>query len=101
MVQDRFGFQLYLVQIGQHPRSAKMVKGFGGGVIELVEDFAGDAFRTVYALRFSEAIYVLHAFQKKSKHGIKTRPGEIELIRKWLREAETDHARRFREETDS
>lgn len=74
-----------------HP-DAKVLKGFGGaGVLEIVEDFRGDTFRAVYTVRFPSAVYVLHAFQKKSKSGIKTPTEDMDLIRRRLREAEADH----------
>lgn len=71
-VQDTLGFELFLAQTGQHPPSAKPLKGLGGGTVELIEDFDGDTYRAVYSVRFSEAMYVLHAFKKKSKQGAKT-----------------------------
>jgi phage-related protein len=98
-VQDGFGFELYLAQTGQHPPSAKPLRGFGSGTLELVEDFDGDTYRTVYTVRFGEAIYVLHAFKKKSKRGIKTPQSDIDLIRRRLRDAEQDHAQRFKKES--
>ena len=79
-VQDDFGFELFLAQTGQHPPSAKPLKGFGGGTIELIDDFGGDSYRAVYAVRFSAAVYVLHAFKKKSKQSIKTPRSDIDLI---------------------
>ena len=94
-VQDEFGFALFLVQTGQHPPSAKLLKGLGGGVAELVEDFDGDTYRAVYTVRFRNVVYVLHAFKKKSKRGIKTPQTDIELIRRRLRDAERDYAARF------
>lgn len=94
-VQDAFGFALYLVQTGQHPFSAKSLKGFGSGVVELIEDHAGDSYRAVYTVRFREAVYVLHAFKKKSKSGIRTPPADIALIRGRLRAAAVDYAQRF------
>ena len=90
-VQDEFGFQLFLAQTGQHPSSAKPLKGFGSGTIELVEDFDGDTYRAVYSVRFATAVYVLHAFKKKSKRGIKTPQTDIDLIKRRLRAAETLH----------
>jgi phage-related protein len=87
---------LFLAQTGQHPPSAKPLKGFGGGVVELVDDFDGQAWRAVYTVRFKTAIYVLHAFQKKSKQGIKTPQSDIELVRKRLKDAETDYLARER-----
>src|SRR5579862_1729964 len=68
-VQDHLGFALFLAQTGQHPPAAKPLKGLPGGTVELVEDFAGDTYRTVYTVRFKAAVYVLHAFKKKSKRG--------------------------------
>jgi predicted XRE-type DNA-binding protein len=56
-VQDNFGFALYLAQIGQHPPSAKPLKGIGGGIVELMDDFDGDTFRAVYTVRFRDVMY--------------------------------------------
>jgi phage-related protein len=97
-VQYNFGFQLFLAQTGQHPPSAKPLRGFGDGTLELVEDFDGDTYRAVYTVRFREAVYVLHAFKKKSKRGIKTPQGDIDLVKRRLRDAEHDHAQRFSKE---
>jgi phage-related protein len=91
-VQDTFGFELFLAQTGQRPPSAKLLKGLGSGVVELVEDFDGDAYRAVYTVRFERAVYVLHAFKKKSKQGIKTPQSDIETIRRRLKDAEADHS---------
>lgn len=67
-----FGYGLYQAQIGKHPDIAKTLAGFGGAsVIELVQEHKGDTFRAVYTVKFSDAIVVLHAFQKKSKRGIR------------------------------
>jgi phage-related protein len=96
-VQDNLGFELFLAQTGQHPPSAKHLKGFASGVLELVEDYDGDTYRAVYAVRFKEAIYVLHAFQKKSKRGIATPKSDIDLIRRRLRDAEFHHAEWLKE----
>lgn len=90
-VQDEFGFQLFLAQTGQHPPSAKPLKGLGSGVVELVENFDGDTYRAVYTVRFETAVYVLHAFKKKSKRGSKTPRSDIDLVRRRLRDAETIH----------
>ena len=66
----------------------KPLKGFGdAGVLEVVSSHEGDAFRTVYTVRFAEAVYVLHAFQKKSNTGAKTPKREIELVRQRLKSA--------------
>ena len=96
-VQRNFGFELYLVQTGQRPPSAKPLKGLGAGTVELIEDFEGDTYRAVYTVRFREAVYVLHTFKKKSKRGSETPKRDIELIRRRLRDAEADHAERSRE----
>jgi phage-related protein len=60
-------------QIGQHPPSAKPLKGLGSGTVELVDDFDGDAYRAVYTVHFGDAVYVLHAFKKKSTRASKHR----------------------------
>ena len=76
---------------GEHP-SAKALKGFGGrGVIEIVDDFDGDTYRAVYTVKFSGVVYVLHAFQKKSKTGRATPQHEIALIKSRLKRAEQHH----------
>ena len=98
-VQDEFGFELFLAQTGQHPPSAKPLKGLGGGIVELVENYDGDTFRTVYTVRFEKAVYVLHAFMKKSKQGIKTPQSDIDLIKRRLKEAEADYLTQFGQET--
>jgi phage-related protein len=88
-VQRVFGYALQLAQQGDVPPEAKILKGFGGaGVLELVEDHRGDTYRAVYTVRFAAKIFVLHVFQKKSKHGIATPKKEIELIRARLKWAE-------------
>lgn len=74
------------------------MKGLGSGTVELVEDFDGDTYRAVYTVRFGTAVYVLHAFKKKSKRGIKTPQSEIDLIKQRLKAAEADHASRTKRE---
>jgi phage-related protein len=98
-VQEVFGFELFLAQTGQRPPSAKMLKGIGSGIVELVEDFDGDTYRAVYTARFETAVYVLHCFKKKSKSGIKTPQSDIELIKRRFRDAEADHTARANEES--
>lgn len=96
-VQGKMGYALYLAQTGRVHFSAKPLKGFGGGaVIELVEDDQHGTYRVVYAVKFERAIYVLHAFQKKSRKGIKTPRDEIELVRRRLKIAEQDDLARRR-----
>lgn len=96
-VQDGLGFELFLVQTGQHPPSAKPLKGLGSGTLELVENFDGDTYRAVYTVAYREAVYVVHAFKKKSRRGSKTPQTDIELIKRRLRIAADDYAERFGE----
>ncbi len=98
-VQDGFGFELFLVQTGQHPPSAKPLRGLGTGTLELIENFDGDTYRAVYTVQFGDAVYVLHAFKKKSKRGSKTPQSDIDLIRRRLKTAMDDHGLRFGKET--
>jgi phage-related protein len=88
-VQQSFGFALYNAQIGLLHPDAKPLKGFGSaGILEIVEDWRGNAYRAVYTVRFANAIYVLHCFQKKSKRGVETPAADMNLIRARLKEAE-------------
>lgn len=88
-VKEVMGYALYLAQDGAKHPAAKPLKGFGGaGVLEIVEDFHGDTYRAVYTVRFAKRVYVLHAFQKKSKRGRETPQTEIDLIKKRLQGAE-------------
>src|SRR5271169_3779795 len=85
-VRRRVGAALWDAQIGGKAPYAKPLKGFGdAGVLEIVDDFDGDTFRAVYTVRFARAIYVLHAFQKKSKRGAATPKADLELIEKRLK----------------
>jgi phage-related protein len=81
------GYALYLAQRGGKHVSAKLLKGLGPGVLEVVSDHRGDTFPAVYTVRLAGRVFVLHAFQKKSKHGIATPHAEIELIRRRLMQA--------------
>ena len=76
---------LTLVAEGRHPEIAKPLKGLGSGVFELALRHRGDAFRVVYAVQVDPAIWVVHAFQKKSTGGIRTPKAEIDLIRERLK----------------
>ena len=90
--QDGFGYALYLAQVGEKHRAAKPLKGFtGAGVLEVVEDCEGNTYRAVYTVRFSDAVYVLHVFQKKSKSGIATSKQDIDLIESRLKQAQEIH----------
>ena len=88
-LRDHMGYALYIAQCGGKHRDAKPLKGFGGaGVLEIVKDYRADTFRAVYTLRFAGDVYVLHAFQKKSKTGRETPGRDMDLIKHRLREAE-------------
>jgi phage-related protein len=92
-VKRAVGFALRAAQNGSKSPDAKPLKGFGGaGVLEIVEDHDGDTYRAVYTVKFSSAVYVLHAFQKKSKHGIAAPRHEMDLIRSRLETARRMHA---------
>jgi phage-related protein len=92
-VVREIGHALYVAQIGGKHASAKPLKGLSGaGVLEIVEDFDGDTYRAVYTVRLADIVYVLHAFQKKSKKGIATPRREIDIIKARLRRAEEEYA---------
>jgi phage-related protein len=93
-VKDRMGTALSVAQFGGRHPSAKLWKGQGPGVLEVVEDYDRGTYRAVYAVRFEGAVYVLHAFQKKSPKGIKTSRPDIALVRERLKMAERDHEER-------
>jgi phage-related protein len=93
-VKDEMGNALGVAQFGGKHPAAKPWKGEGPGVFEIVEDHRGNTYRAVYTVRFREVIYVLHAFQKKSPRGIKTAQSDIDLIRRRLKIAQEDYARR-------
>ena len=93
-VKNEMGYALGLAQLGAKHPNAKPWKGGGPGVFEVVEDHRGDTFRAVYTVRFAEVIYVLHAFQKKSKSGIKTPQEDVKLIGERLKRALADHESR-------
>ncbi len=83
------GLALFEVQVGQMPESAKPLKGYGGaGVQEIVVGHASGTFRVVYSISLPDAVYVLHAFQKKSTSGLKTSQRDIDLIKRRLAEAQ-------------
>ena len=86
--QKQIGDQLQFVQFGRMPRDAKPLKGIGSGVFEIALAFDTNAYRTVFAVQLGKKIYVLHAFQKKSKKGIKTPQRDIDLIRRRYNDAQ-------------
>ena len=97
-VIDEIGTALSVAQFGgKHPR-AKPWRGEGPGVFEVVEDNRGDTYRAVYTVQFQRAVYVLHAFQKKSPSGIKASRKDVERIRRRLNEAKADYEVRYGKE---
>lgn len=94
-VRRTMGFAIFQAQCGGRHVNAKPLKGFGGGsVLEVVEDFDDDTYRAVYTVRLADVVYVLHAFQKKSKKGIATPRRDIDLIKARLRMAGQIHEAR-------
>ncbi|MEM6521388.1 MAG: type II toxin-antitoxin system RelE/ParE family toxin [Cyanobacteria bacterium P01_C01_bin.70] len=95
-VRQTMGYALYLAQCGEKHPSAKPLKGFkGAGVLEVVDGFDGDTYRAVYTVKLAEVVYVLHAFQKKSKQGIATPKQDVELIEKRLRQAKEHYSQNY------
>jgi phage-related protein len=94
-VKDEIGVALSVAQFGGKHPNAKPWKGEGPGVLEIVADHRGDTYRAVYTVRFEAAIYVLHAFQKKSPSGIKTSAADVALIARRLHMATEEHEVRY------
>ena len=90
-VKDDMGNALGVAQFGGTAPSAKPWKGLGAGVLELVESREGNAYRAVYTVRFEEAVYVLHAFQKKSPSGVRTARTDVALVARRLKAAQRDY----------
>ncbi|MHB1841043.1 MAG: type II toxin-antitoxin system RelE/ParE family toxin [Acidobacteriaceae bacterium] len=90
-VQRSVGFALSAAQYGGKHPAAKPWKGEGSGVLEVVKDYDGDTYRAIYTVRFANAVYVLHAFQKKSPRGRETRQSDIALVRERLKAAQRDY----------
>ena len=86
--QKLLGDELQLIQFGDMPKDAKPFKGVGSGVLELALRYASDAYRVLLAVQIGKRIYVLHAFQKKSKKGIETPKRDVDLIKKRYAEAQ-------------
>ncbi len=99
-VKRDMGSALLLAQKGGKAEAAKPLQGFGGaGVLEVVEDHRGDTFRAIYTVRFVTVVYVLHAFQKKSKRGKETPKVDMDMIRRRLALAEALHREKLKETT--
>lgn len=95
-VRQTMGYALYLAQSGEKSPSAKPLKGFKGtGVLEIVENFDSDTYRAVYTVKLAGVVYVLHAFQKKSKKGIATPKQDIELIESRLKRAREHYLKHY------
>jgi phage-related protein len=91
-IRRAVGYALFAAQQDEKHKDAKVLTGFGdAGVLEIIAQHDGDTFRAVYTVRFADVVYVLHAFQKKSKRGAATPKSELDLIRKRLKVAETEH----------
>lgn len=86
-VKDDMGYALALAQAGEKHPQAKPWKGEGAGVYEIFDNHDGDTYRAIYAVRFEKAVYMLHAFQKKSPTGIKTAKHDVEVVNKRLKDA--------------
>ena len=94
-VRSDIGQALYAAQAGKTDPGAKPLRGFGGAsVMEIVASHHGNTWRAIYTVRFQDAIYVLHVFQKKSTKGIATPTRQIEMIWKRLAEAERNYRER-------
>jgi phage-related protein len=101
-VRNAMGYALYQAQLGLKAVNAKPLAGFGGAsVLEIVDDFQTDTYRAVYTVRLGDVVYVLHAFQKKSKRGIATSKADLDLIKRRLRFAEENHKARDSKEAGS
>jgi phage-related protein len=94
-VKDEMGNALGIAQFGGTAPAAKPWKGLGSGVLEIVESHDGNAFRAVYTVRFAKAVYVLHAFQKKSPSGIRTAKRDVDLVEQRLKEAQRDYEEHY------
>jgi len=94
------GFALYLAQIGKKSPKAKPLKGFGGaGVLEVIADHDGNAYRAVYTVKFADVVYVLYAFQKKSTKNIATPKHDIDLVKQRLKSAALEYQRHYRDKS--
>lgn len=94
------GIDILLLTSKKHP-NAKPLHGFSGaGVLEIVDDFDGDTYRAIYTVKFESVIYLLHSFQKKSKHGIATPKQDIELVKKRLKIAQENYLQQTTEKME-
>ena len=91
-VQDVLGYALHMAQCGEKANNAKPLTGFrGASVLEITDNYDGETYRAVYTVKFQDVVYVLHAFQKKSKKGIATPKSHLQLIEQRLKKAREYH----------
>jgi phage-related protein len=95
-VKEEFLAGLTIARLGGTPPNMKPWKGEGSGVYELLGDHRGDTYRAVYTVRFKEALYVLHIFNKKSKTGIKTPLPDVRKVHSRLKQAESHYEETFK-----
>ena len=96
-VQDVMGYALHLAQCGEKASNAKPLTGFkGASVLEITDNYNSDTYRAVYTVKFEGIVYILHAFQKKSKKGIATPKSHIQLIEKRLKKARDYHDKTYK-----
>lgn len=101
-VREEIGYALYLAQLGDKHPDTKPLKGFkGASVLEVVENFDGNTYRAVYTVKLKKAVYVLHVFQKKSKHSIATPKQDVDLIEARLQKAKEHHNQAYQQEETS
>ena len=94
-VKDAMGYALYQAQLGRKAPTAKPLRGFGSAaILEVIEDYHGDTYRAVYPVQYSDLVYVLHTFQKKSKKGAATPKPDIELVKTRFKTAAAEYKRR-------
>jgi len=93
-VKKKIGAALSVAQFGGKHPSAKPWKGAGSVVFEIVENYRSDAYRAIYTVKFADAVYVLHAFQKKSPSGIRTSRRDVELVAQRLKQAQQEYEAR-------
>ena len=97
-VQDVMGYSLHLAQCGDKADNAKPLTGFkGASVLEITDNYKSDTYRAVYTVKFQGIVYILHAFQKKSKKGIATPKSHIQLIEQRLKKAKEHHDKHYKQ----
>jgi len=94
-VKEDMGNALGIAQFGGTAPTAKPWKGLGPSILEIVESHDANAYRAVYTIRFAKAVYVLHAFQKKSPSGIRTAKRDVDLVEQRLKQAQRDYEEQY------